>query len=167
MHLRTLVLLLIVLAIGALAALNWPTLIAPATVSLGVTTVEAPLGLIMLALTALLGAFCLAYVLTLQGSVLMETRRHAKEMAAQRELADRAEASRFTELRVFLETQHRTGHDALLARLDTLEARMSARAQESDNITAAYLGQLEDQLQRRGGAAAATLPARTESGPHA
>ena len=54
MNLRTLILLLVVLAIGALAALNWPTLSAPTVVSLGLTTVQAPLGLIMLALTALL-----------------------------------------------------------------------------------------------------------------
>ena len=39
-----------------------------------------------------------AYVLSLQGSVLLETRRHTKELQAQRELADKAEASRFTEL---------------------------------------------------------------------
>lgn len=149
MNFRTLVLLLIVVAIGALAALNWPTLAAPATVSLGVTTVEAPLGLLMLALTALLAVFFVAYVLTLQGSVLLETRRHSKEMAAQRELADKAEASRFTELRAFLENQHRTSYDALLSRLDVLEAHLSARVQESDNTTAAYVGQLEDQLHRR------------------
>ena len=173
MNFRTIVLSLTVLAIGALAVLNWGALVTPTAVSLGVTTVEAPLGLVMLALTVLLAAFFVAYVLTLQGSVLMETRRHAKEMAAQRELADRAETSRFTELRTFLETQHRTTHDALLARLDALEARMSARAQESDNITAAYVGQLEDQLHRRGGAAPAaapslapvpTQPGRTEPG---
>lgn len=150
MHFRTIILTLIVLAIGALAALNWTTLAAPTTVSLGLSTVEAPLGLVMLALTVLLAVFFVAYVLTLQGSVLMETRRHAKEMTAQRELADRAEASRFTELRAFLETQHRTSHDALLARIDALEARMAARAQESENVTAAYVGQLEDQLHARG-----------------
>ena len=32
-----------------------------------------------------------------------------------------------TELRAFLETQHRTSHDALLARLDALEAMLEAR----------------------------------------
>ncbi len=149
MNLRTLILLLIAVAIGALAALNWHLLAAPADIWLGVATVQAPLGLVMLGLTVLLAVFFLAYVLTLQGSVLMETRRHGKEMAAQRELADRAEASRFTELRTFLENQHRTSHEVLLARLDALEAHMSARAQESENITAAYVGQLEDQFHRR------------------
>lgn len=149
MHLRSVVLVLTVLAIAALAALNWPALAAPSSVSLGFTIVEAPLGLVMLALTALLGIFFLAYVLSLQGSVLLETRRHTKELQAQRELADRAEASRFTELRAFLESQHQHAHTAVLARLDVLEAHLAARAQESDNTTAAYVGQLEHQLRTR------------------
>lgn len=149
MHLRSIVLLLTVLAIAALAALNWPALAEPSIVSLGLTTIEAPLGLIMLALTALLAIFFVAYVLSLQGSVLMETRRHTKEMQAQRELADRAEASRFTELRAFLETQHQQAHAAVLNRMDVLEAHLAARAQETDNTTAAYVGQLEQQLRDR------------------
>ena len=156
MNLRTLVLMLVMLAIAALAVLNWPILSAPTAMSLGVTTVQAPLGLIMLGLTVLLAVIFLAYVLGLHGSVLMETRRHAKEMAAQRELADRAEASRFTELRSFLDVQH----GALLARLDALEARMSARVQESDNTTAAYVGQLEERLHRHGDG----VPQRIEPG---
>ena len=146
MNLRTLFLLLIIAAIAALAVLNWGELTAPSLMSLGVVSIEAPLGLIMLGLTALLGVFFIAYVLSLQGSVLLDTRRHSKEMTAQRELADKAEASRFTELRAFLETQHQQVQSQLIARLDTLEARLAARAQESDNSTAAYVGQLEQQL---------------------
>ena len=129
MNLRTLFLLLIVAAIAALAVLNWGELTAPSLMSLGVVSIEAPLGLIMLGLTALLGVFFIAYVLSLQGSVLLDTRRHSKEMTAQRELADKAEASRFTELRAFLETQHQQVQSQLIARLDTLEARLAARAQ--------------------------------------
>lgn len=93
--------------------------------------------------------FFIAYVLSLQGSVLLETRRHAKEMQVQRELADRAELSRFTELRTYLESQHQQGQAALLARIDALESHFAARAQESDNATAAYVGQLEDQMRMR------------------
>jgi hypothetical protein len=117
--------------------------------SLGLATVEAPLGVVMLALTALLAAFALAYVLWLQGSVLMETRRHGKEMQVQRELADKAEASRFTEMKAFLQTQSQQSHAALMERIETLESRLLARANESDNTTAAYWGQLENQLQTR------------------
>ncbi len=150
MQLRSIVLLLTVLAIAVLAAFNWVALSAPVLVSLGVMSFEAPLGLLMLGLTTLLAVVCVAYVLSLQGSVLMETRRHTKELHAQRELADKAEASRFTELRAFLETQHQQSHTALLARMDHLETRLAARAQESDNTTAAYVGQLEQQMRLRG-----------------
>ena len=149
MQLRSVVLLLTVLIITVLAALNWPALAAPSMVSLGVTSFEAPLGLLMLSLTVLLGVFFLAYVLSLQGSMLMDTRRHTKEMQAQRELADKAEASRFTELRAFLEAQHQQAHASVLARLDTLETRLATRADVSDNSTAAYVGQLEQQLHTR------------------
>ncbi|MBV7543168.1 LapA family protein [Acidovorax sp. sic0104] len=149
MHFRSAVLFLVVLAIAALAFLNWPTLATPTTVSLGLTTVEAPLGLLMLGLTTLLTIFFVAYVLSLQGSVLLETRRHTKEMQVQRELADKAEASRFTELRHFLEIQQGQTHTALLARIDALEQRLAKRVEESDNATAAYVGQLEHQLRTR------------------
>jgi uncharacterized integral membrane protein len=146
MNLRTLSLLITVALIALLAAFNWNTLAAPSTVSLGVTEVQAPLGVLMLALTCLLGIFFIAYVLWLQGSVLMEARRHAKEMQAQRDLADKAEASRFTELRTVLEDLHARDKEVLMARLDGLEAHLVQRAQVSEICTAASVGQLEQQV---------------------
>jgi len=152
---RTILLLVIALVIAALAALNWGTLAAPAAVSFGVAVVEAPLGLIMLGLTVLLAVFFVAYVVYLQGSVLVETRRHTKELQVQRELADNAEASRFTELRTFLdarlqqaELDARLGREAFHERIAALENRLAARVEQSDNSTAAYMGQLQDRLER-------------------
>ena len=156
MHARTIIISITILAIAALAALNWAALSAPASVSLGVASIEAPLGLIMLGLTTLLGAVFLAYVFYLHSSVMLEARRHNKEMTAQRELADKAEASRFTELRVFLEAQQqqelaaqKESAAALSARLDQLEKALEARAEQSDNGIAAQIGELEDRLERR------------------
>lgn len=148
MNFRTLSLLIIVALIVLLAAFNWSALAAPSMVSLGVAEVQAPLGVLMLGLTCLLSVFFIAYVLWLQGSVLMEARRHAKEMHAQRDLADKAEASRFTELRAVLEALHARDQEALLARLDMLQAHLVQRAQESDNSMAAYVGQLEQQVRQ-------------------
>jgi len=128
MGVRSGVLFFIVLLIAALAALNWGVLSAPVEMSIGFTTVSAPLGLIMLGLTALLSVFFLVYVLYLHTTVLLDARRHTKEMQVQRDLADKAEASRFTELRNFLEAQEnahmaRNGerHAATLARIEQLE----------------------------------------------
>lgn len=167
MGLRTAVLLVVVLLIAALAALNWSLLASPTLMSIGFMQVTAPFGLIMLGLTALLGIFFVAYVVYLQSSILFETRRHTKEMQAQRDLADKAEASRFTELRNFLETQENAHaarnaerHAALLARIEQLEATARSRAEQTDNTIAAHIGQLEDRFDRRTAAlpAAAGMP---------
>ncbi|OAK58151.1 Signal transduction histidine kinase [Variovorax paradoxus] len=156
MGVRSAFLFVIVLLIAALAALNWGTLSAPTDVWLGFMTVSAPLGLIMLGLTVVLAAFFLVYVLYLHSSVLIDTKRHTKEMQAQRDLADKAEASRFTELRNFLEAQENKHmaqnadrQTALLARLDQLETSVRLRSDQTDNTVAAHIGQLEDRLERR------------------
>ena len=145
MGIRTGVLLFVVLVIAALAALNWGTLATPTLMSLGFMQVTAPLGMIMLGLTVLLGILFVAYVVYLQGSVLLETRRHTREMQVQRDLADKAEASRFTELRNFLEAQENTH----MSRNAERHAALIARVEQLENTLAAHVGQLEDRLDRR------------------
>lgn len=156
MGVRTGILLVVVLLIAGLAALNWGTLAAPTAVSLGFMQVTAPLGLLMLGLTTLLGLFFLVYVIYMQGTVLVDARRHTKEMQLQRDLADKAEASRFTELRNFLaeQEQHHMSqngerHAALLARIERLEEVQRLRAEQADQTLSAHMGQLEDRLDRR------------------
>jgi len=165
MGVRSAFLLVIVLFIAALAALNWGTLSAPTNVWLGFMTVSAPLGLIMLGLTVVLAAFFLVYVLYLHSSVLIDTKRHTKEMQAQRELADKAEASRFTELRNFLEAQENAHmarnaerHAALLARVEQLETMIKVRSEQTANTLGTRIGQLEDHFDRR-------LPGATAAAP--
>ena len=87
---------------------------------------------------------------------MLEARRHNKEMSAQRELADKAEASRFTELRNYLDTQRQQStaadtqaHTALLARLEQLEKTLAQRAEQTENSLAAHVGELEDRLERK------------------
>jgi len=143
---RIALLVLIIVLIGVLGFFNFPYLAQTVPMSLGFTSIDAPLGLILMALTALMAVVFVAYVIAMQGAWLLEARAHAKEMAAQRELADKAEASRFTELRVAIESLHREEERRLLERMDVLESHLHARAQESDNSTAAYVGQLEQQL---------------------
>jgi uncharacterized integral membrane protein len=154
---RTISLLVIALLIVLLAALNWTTLATPTLISLGVTSVTAPLGLIMLGLTVLLCILFVAYVLTLQGSVMLETRRHSRELQVQRDLADKAEASRLAELRASVDAQlqqhaldARVARDNVLSRIDMLERSLATRLEQSDNSTAAYMGQIEDRLARGG-----------------
>ena len=119
MPLRTVLLLILLVAVALFAALNWTAFLAPTTLSLGVTEVQAPLGLILLGLIAFITALFLGYLVYLQTTVLMESRRHAKELQVQRELADQAEASRFTELRTHLDS-----------RLDEIENSLGAQLGE-------------------------------------
>jgi uncharacterized integral membrane protein len=123
MPLRSVALLIILAAIAAFALLNWSAFLAPTTLSLGFAQVQAPLGLIMLALIAILTALFLGYLLYLQTTVLFEARRHARELQAQRELAVQAEASRFTELRTYLETRLTELENSLGAQIGEMRDR--------------------------------------------
>ncbi len=156
MNIRTLLLIVILGAAAIFAALNWAAFTTPTVLSLGVTTVEAPIGLIMLGVLAALALLFVGWVIYLQSTVLIESRRQARELHAQRELADKAEASRFTELRSFvseeLEKINRAAsqsHAAVMARLDEMERRSRSALEETSNSLSAYIGELEDRLERR------------------
>ena len=105
MSLRALLLLIVGAAIAAFIGVNWGAMTTPTDLNLVFTEIRAPLGLVLLGLMALLSAVFVGLVAYTQGTVLMETRRHAKELSAQRELADKAEASRFTDLRAHLDKE--------------------------------------------------------------
>jgi hypothetical protein len=127
MPLRTVVILVVLALVALFTALNWSAFIAPTTLSLGFAKVQAPLGLIMLALLAILTTLFLLYLVYLQTTVLLETRRHAKELQAQRELADQAEASRFTELRSHLDTRLTEIENSLSAQMGEMRGSMQGR----------------------------------------
>jgi uncharacterized integral membrane protein len=155
MRLYTLLLLIVLAAIAAFAVLNWNVFIAPTDLSLGVTRVQAPLGLVMLGLLIFVAALFLVFVVYLQTSALLENRRHTRELHANRELADNAEASRFTELRKFLEDEllkqanlNKESHSEMLARLLQLEQDLRAFIEQSGNTLAAYIGELDDRLEK-------------------
>jgi uncharacterized integral membrane protein len=138
-------------------AVNWAAFMTPTTLSMIFGTVQAPLGLVMLVITGFVAVLFVAYALWLQGSVLMESRRMTRELDSQRQLADRAEASRFTELRTLIEMRldaitsaiaaGRIGHSAEIVRLGD-ELRLAI--DQAANGHAAQLGELQDRLERRG-----------------
>jgi len=153
MKLRTLSLLLTLLLIAAFTLLNWPVIMAPTPLSLGVVDIQAPLGLLMLGLMVAMLSVFLVYVLYLQTTVMFDARAHAKELQSNRKLADQAEASRFTELRTFLDTEFKrmTSADseakaALLARIDQLERDLRLAVEQSGNSLAASLAEMDDRL---------------------
>ena len=162
MYLRT---ILIMLALGALVLFtvaNWQAFNAPTTLSLIFANVEAPLGLVLLGMFIVLAALFLIYVVYLQSSVLFESRRHARELQAQRELAEDAESSRIHELRGFLEGQLETlGQQAeqataeLSGRLDQVATDLRQSIEQCQNSLSASFAEIDDRLAQ---GAAESLP---------
>jgi hypothetical protein len=107
------------------AWLNWNALSAATSISLGLATVQAPLGLIVLVPVLVLCVLFAVWAVSLQARVLRDVRMNTNALQ-QRELAGREETSHLVELRI----------DFLRA----LEA--------SVNTTAAHIGELEDRMER-------------------
>ena len=127
--------LLVIAAIVAIGftVLNWGALAAPMALSLGVSTVQAPLGVVMLVALGLLALLFAAWAMTM----LAESHRQARELHTQRELADKAEASRFTELRSFVaDEMQRMRHESRTA------------LEQAANSLSAQMGEIEDRLVR-------------------
>jgi uncharacterized integral membrane protein len=157
-YLRTLLIVLVLGVVVVFALLNWSVFTAPTALSIGFTTVEAPLGLILLGAMGALTLLFLIYLVYLQATALMESRQYSRELKNQRELADRAEESRFTELRSSLETELRRIADqmadsntAMNTRLDGLAHDLRSAIEQSTNSLSAYIGEIEDRLERTGG----------------
>jgi uncharacterized protein HemX len=154
MRARTLIVLLMIALVAVFTVLNWGVFVTPTALSLGFMSVDAPLGLVMLALLALLVLAFAIYMALWQSTVLAETRAHTKELQAQRELADQAEASRFTELRAALQAEFTTLGERLGKAQDALRQEM----RDSSNSLAATIGEIEDRLQRQGGGGSGRNP---------
>lgn len=157
MRIRSLLLVLAIVLLAAFVALNMDEFTRVSLLSLGFTTVQVSMGLVMLLLLVVAAVVFLARTLYMQSSHLLETRKYARELNTQRELADKAEASRFTELRSYLEAQtvaaqHReaAAGTVLAERFAQQQQALLARIEQSDNTVAAYMGQLEDRLERCG-----------------
>lgn len=158
MQIATILLLIVLVLTGLFAALNWPVFTAPMTLFVGVTNVELPLGLLMLGVLAVVSLLFIASALALQARSLGELRRHGRELQAQRQLADQAEASRFTELREFMSAElERVARnsdavrDTLLARLDRMESQQRLLIEQTGNTLSSYIGELEDRFERGAG----------------
>jgi uncharacterized integral membrane protein len=144
MSVRTLLVVIVVGLLAIFAMVNWSTFIAPTHLSLVVTSVEAPLGLVMLGFTAVLAAVLLAYALKVQINALSDSRRQTEELRRQRELADQAEASRFTELKQYLEQEL----TAVKRAHQESEQRLREELAASTNTLSACIGEVDERLER-------------------
>jgi hypothetical protein len=147
---RNVFLLVVIVLMGLFAGLNWPAFTEPKLLNLFFARVNAPLGIILLVLTAVLVVVYFLYTVGLETAALLEVKRYARELLASRKLADEAEASRMTELKKYIETELaglKAGESPqLLARIERLETDLREDIERSGNILAAYIGELEDQI---------------------
>ncbi len=153
MRLFTLLLLLILTVTGAIAALNWAAFVAPVYLSLGFAVVNMPIGLLMLGLLVSITVLFLLYVVYMQTASLLETRRLSRKLEANIALAEKAEASRFTELRSALESEmvkqanrEAESRATMLARIDLLGKELNVSLGQSTNTLAAHIGEFEDRF---------------------
>ncbi len=138
--------------LGVMAALmilfigvNWSAMNRPVQLSFIVTTADAPLGVLLLGMGFVIVSVVLGYALRVQMTAFGDSRRQAAELKAQRALADQAEQSRFLELRNAIEAEFA----AVRQRQSESESRMREDLRESVNSLAAYLGEIDDRLERR------------------
>jgi uncharacterized integral membrane protein len=144
MSLRSILVVVVVALLALFAAMNWQTFITPTDLNLLVAHVQAPLGLVMLGFTAVLAAVLLAYALKVQINALSDSRRQSEELRRQRELADQAEASRFTELRSYLQQEMQSLRHAQ----EEVAGQLRGDLSDAANSLAASIGELDERIER-------------------
>lgn len=153
MNLRSVFLFVIFIFCGIFLVVNWQGIVTDVPVNLLYTEIQAPLGLILLLVLGFLVFICLLYAFVQQASLALEMRRAHKELEDARQLAQRAERSRFVELNNELQKlvkdlreQSTTRHNAVLARIETMEERMRMNTHDTINSVSASVGEVEDRL---------------------
>ncbi|MGC1388469.1 MAG: LapA family protein [Steroidobacteraceae bacterium] len=144
MRTRTLLIVLVLLLIAVFLVLNWSLFTAPAKINFVFARVEAPIGLVMFGILALIALVFGIYSAVSWSAILLEYRRQAKELTAQRTLADQAEGSRYTELRNAMHDELEHLADRMVQIHDTLRTEIRDNA----NSIAATIGELDDRIQK-------------------
>ncbi|MFZ8813360.1 MAG: DNA cytosine methyltransferase [Thermus aquaticus] len=145
---RTLFALLVLLLLALFAWLNWGEITRPTPLSLGLTRVEAPLGLSLVIALGVVSLLYLIFTIGLETAALLEVKRYARELLHYKKLAEDAEQSRYTELRRYLEAELARLAEAEREEIRALEARVEELLEKHGNTLAAYIGELEDQILR-------------------
>ena len=144
MRTHTLLVVLVLLLIVAFLAINWSVFAASAKVSFVFVSIEVPIGLVMLGILTLIALTFGIYSAVSWSAILLEFRRQAKELTAQRTLADQAEASRFTELRAVMHDEL----EQLADRMSQMHDTFRTEIRDNTNSLSATIGELDDRIQK-------------------
>jgi hypothetical protein len=171
MRSRLVLLIVAILLVAGFAALNWSEVMRPAPLLFGAFVADAPLGAILLGLLALAVVAFTVSAGSIRTRSLLESRHHYKELEAQRLLADKAEASRFTELRTYLDENLREMRERDRLLTTELQRELRTHGEATNRMLAARLNELEHRMEsrferagwNRGGVAAVPPVTRTEA----
>lgn len=170
MRARLLLLVLAILLVAGFAAQNWSEITRPTDLNVAVATIQAPLGLILLTALGIALLVFIAAAASLRTRSLIESRQHSKAMHAQRELADRAEASRFTDLRQMLDQHLRENRGAASPDLEKTLAQhqreLRNQLEQMYHLLTSRMADLERRLDPRGQRVVdPAMPGRVEATP--
>jgi uncharacterized integral membrane protein len=156
MSIRAITLIVALLLVAGFVALNLDEVFRPTPLNFAFAEVQAPVGLVLLGMLGFLLVLFLLLMVFSQTTHLIEVRRISREAADQRQLADKAEASRFTELKDYLRTELGRIDERQQARVDTLvqqigstQAELTRLFEQTGNSLSASLGEMEDRLERQ------------------
>ncbi len=141
--------------LGVFLFVNWNAMTTPTQLSFLFFEAKGSFGLIFLGVTLVFVVLFISYTLTLRTIMLMDARRHAHELQAQRKLAESAETSRFDQLReqitlefAHLHTANQDASTSLMARTEDLEQSLRKSIDEATNSLSASMGEAEEKLDR-------------------
>jgi hypothetical protein len=144
MRFRTAVSCVVLLAIAAFLAFNWKVFAAPASFYFVLGSVDLPVGVVMVGLLMLVVLVSAITLGVWQDGMLRDYRRQSQELAAQRTLADDAEASRFTALTTLLREELLRQDARFTSAFESLRGEL----RDTEHSLAATLAELDDRLVR-------------------
>jgi hypothetical protein len=169
MRTRLVLLVVAILLIAGFAALNWSEVVRPAPLLFGPVVMDAPLGAILLSLLAIAVIVFALSAGALRTTHLVESRRYAKELEAQRLLADKAETSRYTELHKMMDDHLQRLGERDMALSTEWQRELRAQMEGNNRMLTARLNELEHRLEARfermGVAGNAATPLRKDDVP--
>ena len=155
MKLFTLALILLLVLTGFIASLNWAAFSTPTDLWIGFTSIQMPVGVLLLGILTSITVLFLLYVIYLQTSSLIETHRLSRKLEANIALAEKAEQSRFTELKNALVSEMLSqtnlnieSKKAILSGIDQIKTELRSSIEQSGNALSAHLGEFEDKFEK-------------------
>jgi uncharacterized integral membrane protein len=144
MRFRTWLALGVLIVAAIFFGLNLTVFSAPVKLNLLLTSVDAPIGAVLLVLLGLVTGAVVVYVGAWQTTFAREFRRQSRELESHRTLAAQAEASRYTELTLLMKAEMARSTTHVDAALEGLRTEL----RDTEQSLAATLAEFDDRVMR-------------------